>query len=148
MAQFIPTLLAPGEKIVLETELSWFEYIPFIAAIIVEAICAGLLVGEVGLVPAILLFLVVGAATALVPLLERKYSEFVVTNRRVIVKTGIISRNVFEMPPGKIESVDLSQSIGGRIFDYGTLVLHGTGDTAKVLKMIESPVRFRKAITG
>ena len=80
------------------------------------------------------------------PLLERLSSEFAVTNKRVIWKEGIISRTTGEMTLGKIENVQVEQSVVGRILNYGTVALVGTGGTRESFDLIGAPLRFRKAI--
>jgi len=80
------------------------------------------------------------------PLLERLSSEFAVTNKRVIWKEGIISRTTGEMTLGKIENVQVEQSFVGRILNYGTVALVGTGGTRESFDLIGAPLRFRKAI--
>ncbi len=79
------------------------------------------------------------------PLLERHLSEFVITNRRIIIKTGFIARNTFEMNLSKIESVNVDQSVSGRIFNYGSITIIGTGGTKETFNNIAHPLSFRKA---
>lgn len=78
------------------------------------------------------------------PLLDRYSDEFVITNRRVIVKTGLISRKTLEMNISKIESVNVDQSILGRILGYGTIKIIGTGGTSESFAKIRRPLEFRK----
>ncbi|MEI6679093.1 MAG: PH domain-containing protein [Mariniphaga sp.] len=78
------------------------------------------------------------------PLLDRYTDEFAVTNRRVIVKTGLISRRTLEMNLSKIESVNVDQSIFGRILGYGTITIIGTGGTRESFPDISDPLKFRK----
>jgi uncharacterized membrane protein YdbT with pleckstrin-like domain len=59
--------------------------------------------------------------------LESKIDEFAITNKRVIIKTGLISRKTFEMNHSKIESVNVDQGIVGRILGYGTVRIVGSG---------------------
>lgn len=74
-------------------------------------------------------------------------TEIAVTDRRLVLKTGWISRAVQELPVGRLEEVNLSQSILGRLFDYGQLSVYGTGgDDALELPSIDAPVAFRQAI--
>ena len=80
------------------------------------------------------------------PLLEWLSSEFAVTNKRVIWKEGIISRTTGEMTLGKIENVQVEQGVVGRILNYGTVALVGTGGTRESFDLIGAPLRFRKAI--
>jgi uncharacterized membrane protein YdbT with pleckstrin-like domain len=80
------------------------------------------------------------------PLLEWISSEFAVTNKRVIWKVGIISRTTGEMTLGTIENVQVDQGVIGRILNYGTVALVGTGGTRESFDQICAPLRFRKAI--
>ena len=78
------------------------------------------------------------------PLIDRYTDEFAITNKRVIVKTGLISRKTLEMNHSKIESVNVEQSIVGRIFGFGTIRIVGTGGTKESFTNIKKPLTFRK----
>jgi uncharacterized membrane protein YdbT with pleckstrin-like domain len=80
----------------------------------------------------------------ILPALRRWSDEFVVTDKRVIVKTGIISRRTLEMNLNKIESVNVDQSIMGRLLGYGTITIIGTGGTRESFPDIGKAVEFRK----
>ncbi len=82
----------------------------------------------------------------LLPVIERATSEFAVTSRRVIIKVGLISRRTVELKLEKIESIGVEQSILGRIFGYGTIVVNGTGGTHEPFRGIARPLEFRKAV--
>ncbi len=77
--------------------------------------------------------------------LERWLSEYVITNRRIIIKTGFIARNTFEMNLSKIESVNVEQSIMGRILNYGSITIIGSGGTRETFHNIAHPLEFRKS---
>ncbi len=77
--------------------------------------------------------------------LERWLSEYVITNRRIIIKTGFIARNSFEMNLSKIESVNVEQSIMGRILNYGSITIIGSGGTRETFHNIAHPLEFRKS---
>jgi uncharacterized membrane protein YdbT with pleckstrin-like domain len=78
------------------------------------------------------------------PLIDKYTDEFAITNKRVIIKTGLISRKTFEMNHTKIESVNVDQGIIGRILGYGTIRIVGSGGTKEVFPRIQSPLEFRK----
>ncbi len=82
----------------------------------------------------------------LLPVVERATSEFAVTTRRVIIKVGLISRRTVELNLEKIESIGVDQTILGRIFGYGTIVVNGTGGTHEPFRGIARPLEFRKAV--
>lgn len=78
------------------------------------------------------------------PALSRWSDEFVITNKRIICKTGIFSRKTLEMNLNKIESVNVDQSILGRMFGYGTITIIGTGGTRESFPNIGHAAEFRK----
>jgi len=78
------------------------------------------------------------------PLIDKYTDEFAITNKRVIIKTGLISRKTFEMNHSKIESVNVEQSILGRILGYGTIRIVGSGGTKEEFPNIRKPIEFRK----
>jgi uncharacterized membrane protein YdbT with pleckstrin-like domain len=79
---------------------------------------------------------------------RRATTEIVVTDRRVIFKTGFIQRRTMEMNMSKVETVDVVQSILGRIFNYGTVVIRGTGASYEPLALIADPLKLRTAIVA
>jgi uncharacterized membrane protein YdbT with pleckstrin-like domain len=93
-------------------------------------------------------FLVVAVIAAIHAAIIRSTTELAVTDHRVIFKRGIISRYTIEMARSKVESVDVEQSIGGRIFNYGTILVRGTGGSLEPFPNIEDPLRLRSTITA
>lgn len=71
-------------------------------------------------------------------------TEFAVTDRRIIAKTGFISRNTVEMFLDKVESLNVDQTIAGRIFNFGTVTIRGTGSTEEPIGNISGPLALRK----
>ncbi|HDR8786385.1 TPA: PH domain-containing protein, partial [Escherichia coli] len=66
----------------------------------------------------------------IIPVLLRVWStELALTNQRVIAKVGFIRRNTVELRIDKVESLGIHQGILGRIFNYGSIVIKGTGGT-------------------
>ncbi len=80
------------------------------------------------------------------PLVARATSEFAVTNRRVIIKVGLVSRRTVELNLEKVESIGVEQTVLGRILGYGTLVVVGTGGTREPFLGIADPMAFRRAV--
>lgn len=70
--------------------------------------------------------------------------EFVITNKRVFIRVGFISRKTLEMNLGKIESINVSQNILGRILGYGSVRVIGTGGTKEPFYRISKPLEFKK----
>ena len=80
---------------------------------------------------------------------QRWITEFAVTDRRVIYKRGFITRHTVEMNMDKVASVDVDQSVLGRMLGYGTVYVKGTGQGFEpILCRISNPIAFRNAITA
>ena len=79
---------------------------------------------------------------------HRWTTETDVTNMRVVHKTGFIKRRTFEIALDKIESVDVDQTIAGRILNYGDVTIMGVGEGRQRISTIASPLAFRSAITA
>jgi uncharacterized membrane protein YdbT with pleckstrin-like domain len=80
----------------------------------------------------------------MLPLIDRATSEFVITNKRVVVKIGLIWRRTLEMNLSRVETVNVDQSVLGRLLDYGTITIIGTGGTRESFRLISKPLEFRK----
>jgi hypothetical protein len=92
------------------------------------------------------LLLVIPAGILLSAAVTIRTSELVITDRRVLIKVGFIQRHTFEMFISKIESVAVFQSMLGRLFNYGTVEIRGTGGSSESFATIAAPLPFRDAI--
>jgi uncharacterized membrane protein YdbT with pleckstrin-like domain len=92
------------------------------------------------------LFLLMALISSQNALIRRQTTEIVVTDRRIIFKEGFIRRRTMEMNLSKVETVDVVQSIWGRVFDYGSIVIRGVGSSYEPLRMIANPLEIRTAI--
>jgi Bacterial PH domain len=78
---------------------------------------------------------------------DRWTTEIAVTNQRVILKRGLIRRDTIEINMPKVESVDIRQSIFGRLLGYGTVIVRGTGGSFNPLTYVSQPLPLRRAVT-
>jgi uncharacterized membrane protein YdbT with pleckstrin-like domain len=74
-----------------------------------------------------------------------KSTELAVTTKRIIVKYGFVRRQTIEINLNKAESIQVDQGMLGRMLDFGTLVISGTGTSHAPLVGIAEPMAFRKA---
>jgi len=81
----------------------------------------------------------------IIPLIQQYTDEFVVTNKRVVIKKGLIAIWTLEMNLQKIESINVDLNIPGRLLGYGNLTLNGSGGTRERFECIKDPIIFRKA---
>lgn len=73
-------------------------------------------------------------------------TEVAITNRRLIMKTGVVERHTAELELSSVETVNLDQSFWGRLLDFGRVRVHGTGEDVWVSPLISAPVRFRSEL--
>ena len=93
-----------------------------------------------------LLLFVLALCQLLVAWLTRKTSEYGITNKRILMKKGFIQRDTIELFLNKIEAVYIDQSILGRVFNYGTVVIVGTGGSRDPFAYVPEPLVFRKKV--
>ena len=148
---YVQSVLQPGETLIYATRLHWLVYARalglLILAIALGALAAraenelrmALWAGGGGLFA---LAVVAGIAAGL----RRASTELAVTDHRVIYKRGIVGRYTIEMARSKVESVDVVQSFLGRVFNFGTILVRGTGGTLEPFRDVEDPLRLRSAI--
>jgi len=153
MARYIDEILQPGEKVLYSTNAHWIFYLPAIAAWIVALVlaAAAVVVPPVALVglPAAAVIAVVALYFTIRGWFHRFTTETDVTDRRVVHKTGFINRRTFEISLDKIASVEVIQSIPGRLLNYGDVIIVGMGEVPpQPIKTIASPLAFRSAITA
>ena len=91
---------------------------------------------------------IIGFIVFLKMMINKWTTERVLTNSRYIQKTGWISRNTEEISIYKIEEVDLSQTILGRILGYGSISISGIGSGNIILKSIDNPLLFQKNLNN
>jgi uncharacterized membrane protein YdbT with pleckstrin-like domain len=154
MGRYIDEILQPGEKVLYSTNAHWVFYLPAIALWLVAAVL--LVLSRLTTADGIVWLCLVAAALVAIGALyqtvkawfHRLTTETDVTNRRVVHKTGFITRKTFEMALDKIESVDVDQNIPGRLLDYGNVTILGVGEGRQTIRTIASPLAFRNAITA
>src|SRR5665213_1294962 len=154
MGRYIDDILQPGEKVLYSTNAHWIFYLPAIAAWILALVL--LVLSRMTVTESLILLCLAAAAVVALAALywtvkawfHRWTTETDVTNMRVVHKTGFIKRRTFEMSLDKVESVDVNQSILGRLMNYGDVTVRGVGEGAETIDMIASPLDFRSHITA
>jgi uncharacterized membrane protein YdbT with pleckstrin-like domain len=141
---YVQSVILPGETLLAVGKTHWFVYV-------VPGFW--LLVSLVLFVMAPWIFGAALAALALI-LLAKAWvytfsTELAVTSKRVITKFGFIRRTTVELRHDKVESMHVEQSIIGRIFDFGSIVITGSGGTHAPIPYIAHPLQFRSvALAG
>jgi uncharacterized membrane protein YdbT with pleckstrin-like domain len=128
---YIETSLSEGEKVVKLFRLHWTARLWLVLWIVLILPTFGI---------ALLL--------AIYEWLRLRTLEYGVTNKRVILKKGIIGRYTEEMKIGSIETVEIDQGVLGRILDYGDVKVTGRGISDVVFKRMDDPMAVKRHIEG
>lgn len=128
---YIEESLSEGEQIVAIFKPHWFEWLPVAGWVLLGPLTFG-----------ITLFVAIYAW------LQLKFLEQGVTNKRVIVKRGIIGRSTDEMKLASIETVEIEQGALGRMFGCGDVKVTGRGISDVVFRRIDDPMAVKRRIEG
>jgi uncharacterized membrane protein YdbT with pleckstrin-like domain len=151
-------VLQPGETVRFSSRIHWIVYVRGVVIIVLGIVAAVILRQfdpaaaasgfSVPSLIAIAVGLVFGGLSLISAWWRRLTTEVTVTESRVIYKHGFIRRHTFEMNMNKVESVHVNQSVIGRIFDYGDILIRGTGSSFEPLRLISRPLEFRNYVTA
>lgn len=142
---YIEKNLIAGETLVFRTGLHWtvLAWPMFVALVLASGAIACLLQNDKAFLAAGIFLLVLAGIVVLTAIVRRNAVEIGVTDRRVMIKTGMANRRSLEIMLPKVESVGIEESMVGRALGYGTVVIRGTGGTPEPFQRIARPAELR-----
>lgn len=155
---YVEKNLNPGERVVYSTRLHW---VVLYRSIFVDTVfsLAGLgllgwaVVGKhtqrgeaqaAGIAGFTLI--VLGGIILALAAMRRNATEMAVTNKRVIIKVGYLTKRTIELFLSKVESVEVEQSVTGRMLGFGSITVRGTGGTNEPFSHVADPLEFRRQV--
>ena len=144
--KFVKDSLLHDEKILCAAKWHWINYI-----LPVLFIVAGIffIIGSFADIDDLWYLIILGILSGIigyVGILEMKKYEFVLTNKRIFIKQGIILRWSYELRLEKLESIQVYQGIIGRLLNFGIVLVHGVGASRGIAGMLVAPLEFRQHI--
>jgi uncharacterized membrane protein YdbT with pleckstrin-like domain len=151
--RYVKSILYQNEKVLKTAKIHWVVFLPYLFLIFLYLIVTCFPWGMVQkffsfstlsfliFLPVFIIFIKIFSI-----LIYYITSEFVITTERIVIKTGFIKRNSFEIPINRIESIHFDQSVLGRILNYGTILITGKGSSTYGFKNIANPIIFKKQI--
>jgi len=137
--------LMKNEAIIYEAKKHWILFVPpaLIFLILFAVLSASRLNGGLAFLAALLI-----SGIVLIPRAIRYFfSEFAVTNKRVLIKRGLISRDSTELLLTKLEGIQVDQNIIGRLLNYGTIRVNAANAMhVNRYPRISDPLAFRKVV--
>jgi hypothetical protein len=156
---YVEANLVPGETVIYQTRLHWIVMLGHLVVGCLLLALPGVLLlyyalTQTGIDSRALhtmeaggiTLLVCGMGAVLMGMARRSATEMAVTNRRVVIKTGLASRKTIEMLLNKVESIEVSETAPGRILGYGSIVVIGTGGTPEPFHKVAHPLEFRSQV--
>ncbi|HEV2615145.1 MAG TPA: PH domain-containing protein [Candidatus Acidoferrales bacterium] len=156
---YVEKNLVPGETVIYETRLHWIVMLGHIIVGCFLLVLPGVILlyyaltqkGMEGTNLRLMegggaALIVCGIVVILVGMVRRNATEMAVTNRRVVIKTGLASRKTIEMMLSKVESIEVSETAFGRMLGYGAIVVIGTGGTPEPFQKVAHPLEFRSQV--
>lgn len=155
---FVQRHLISGETVQYQTRLHWIVMVGhLVVALLLDAAAIALLFfysrvrnspqahGEILLWVAVGAF-VISAIVFAIGAIRRNATEMALTNKRVIVKTGLATRRTLELVLARIESIVVEEPTLGRMLGFGTVIIRGTGGTPEIFEKINHPLEFREQV--
>ena len=143
---YIDDNLVAGEKVMYRAHLHWVIYTTAVLAFLFLSFVGLAFTANENTKGMAWLFFVLAPLPIIRPYLLYRFSEFAVTDKRVLVKTGILNRHTLETLLTKVENMSVDQSVWGRILNYGTITVTGTGGTKEQFARIAAPLEFRRQV--
>jgi len=155
---YINASLVPGETVVYQTRLHWIVMLRHILLGLLLLAGSGALLSHIFNHPragntsdhlaegGAAALLVCGIVAIVAGMVRRNATEMAVTTRRVVVKQGLVNRKTIEMLLNKIETIEVSEPMAGRILGYGSITMVGTGGTSEPFHKIAQPLQFRSEV--
>lgn len=140
---YVEQHLLSGEKVMYRAHLHWTiffwpAFITLVGLVLLVLFSQNYIVG--------LIATGVGLLSSIPAFIRYLSSEYAVTNKRVIVKVGLIQRDSSETLLSKVEAIQVDQTIPGRMLNFGTITITGTGGTKESFPRIASPMEFRRQV--
>ena len=145
---YVQSTLVPGERIMYRAHLHWATFLGGGVLFVLFTIVAILFVAREESQFAGFIVFILGVLPLAAAYIRYRTSEFAVTDKRVLIKTGLIRRHTLETLLNKVENISVEQGLLGRVLNYGTIQVTGTGSTKETFSNIADPLEFRKQVQG
>lgn len=145
---YVDSNLVPGERVLYRAHPHWITYLGAILIFMLFTLAAWGLGQASPDMPRELVFLIfiIGTIPLIAAYVRYRSSEYAVTDKRVLIKSGILTRHTLETLLTRVENISVEQSLLGRILDFGTIQVTGTGATKGTFPNIAAPLEFRKQV--
>jgi uncharacterized membrane protein YdbT with pleckstrin-like domain len=142
---YIDQTLLADERVVYRTALHWIIFARGVFVLLVGLV---VLVAFSHVPVAGLVVLLLALLLLIPPFVAYQTTELGVTNKRLIVKVGFIRRRTLELLLRQVEAISVDQTLAGRMFDYGSITLTGTGGVREIFHRVREPLELRRRIQG
>lgn len=137
------TNLSRGEEIIAKAEIHKYATLPttIILTIVIAFVLFFIVIFPFSIILSILAFFLINK----IIFLPFKTTELILTNKKIIGKSGIINTKIMDSPLNKINNISVEQGLGGKIFGYGKIVITTAAGNYN-FNFISQPDVFRNAV--
>jgi uncharacterized membrane protein YdbT with pleckstrin-like domain len=139
MSNYVNDNLMPNETVIIRGKIHWFAFVPGGFLFLIGLISVVATKSPLGSI-----FILIGLVMLVKAFISYISTELAVTSKRVIAKFGFIRRSTIELNHKNVESFNVDQSIPGRLLNFGTVRINGTGGIRTPIPRIANPLEFRK----
>lgn len=142
---YIQNNLQAGEEIKYKADIHWYIFAYPVILLLLSAFFSS---AQTGLFYYVSIFLLLSGLFQLIKrILLKMGAEYVVTNKKVILKSGILNRDALELVLNKCEGIRINRSLMGRMLGFGSIVVT-TGGVTNKFDFITNPIKFRNEINA
>jgi uncharacterized membrane protein YdbT with pleckstrin-like domain len=143
---YVESQLLSGEEVVYRAHRHKMLFAAPAVLALATVVMAIFAFGTLGIWPVVGFWFIAAGVAAAISWIIYTTSEFAVTNKRVVMKVGWIRRRSVEVLLSKVEAIRVDQGLLGRMFDYGSIEVTGTGGTHEPFRQIAAPLEFRRQV--
>jgi uncharacterized membrane protein YdbT with pleckstrin-like domain len=145
VSSYVEQHLISGECVLYQSGLHWIVLVgPSFVALVFGM--TGLSMLMRGSRFAVFALLLIAGLAMLSGHLRTTATKMPVTNKSIVVKTGLLNRRTFELLLSEVESIGVEEGMLGRMLCYGSVVVRGTGGTPEPFKNIDHPLEFKRQV--
>jgi uncharacterized membrane protein YdbT with pleckstrin-like domain len=140
---YIQQTLLPKEEILYHTKPHYVVFFPVFIWLSMIIACM-----HVSVIPVTFYYilLVLAIFSCIKAFITYYYSEYIITNMRLIMKVGCFRRRTLELLLNRVEVIYVNQGIFGRILNFGRITVGGIGGTQDPYQYVAKPIEFRNIV--
>ncbi len=152
---YVDKILLPNERVIRIGRIHWMIFARNVVLVLVCSVIFFIILNKDSVnrddssgLSIVALFCLIGGIYGLYKMITDSifmiFTELALTSSRVVVKFGLFRRKAMELHYKQVESINFSQGVFGRIFNFGSVWINGTGGKSAPIPFVDNPLAFKK----